>query len=511
MSEPCAPGIALQTIARAPLRHEPAPEPCALVIFGATGDLTRRKLVPALYNLLLDGALPEGTTILGVGREPLPPEAFRRMLREGVERFSRRGPLDPEAWGRLAARVDYVTGDLEDARTYGALSERLREAAQRPGSRGNRLYYLAVPPAFFPVVVEHLHHAGLLYEHTPPEGRPWCRVVVEKPFGRDLASAQALNQLLARSLDESQIFRIDHYLGKESVQNILIFRFGNAIFEPVWTRKHIDHVQITAAETIGVEGRGRFYDTTGVLRDVVQSHLLMVLALCALEPPTSFSADDVRSEQLKILRALHPIAPSDVVRGQYRGYREEPGVAPGSRTPTYAAMRVLVDSWRWQGVPFYLRAGKRLAARLTEIAVQFQPVPLCLFGGADICRDLAPNLLSLRIQPDEGISLRFVAKVPGEPLAVGDVLMSMSYSTAFGRPLSEAYERLLLDVLRGDQTLFASRDLVEETWRFVTPILQAWDADPTPPPGYDPGSEGPREADELLAREGRVSRPLTSP
>jgi glucose-6-phosphate 1-dehydrogenase len=504
-------GIAANEVPGGPLLVEREPDPCTLVIFGATGDLTRRKLIPALYSLGLERRLPEPLVVLGVGREAMPATELRARLREATADLARQRPLDPAAWDRL--RIDYVGGDLEAASSYAELARRLGAIERSQGTRGNRAYYLAVPPSLSPVIVEQLHRAGLLYEHAGA-GRPWTRVVVEKPFGRDLASAEALNALLARYLDESQIFRIDHYLGKETVQNLLIFRFGNAIFEPLWNRGHIDHVQITAAESIGVEGRGRFYDATGVLRDVVQSHLLLVLAMAACEPPTSFAADDIRNASLQVLRSLAPLTAArtarDVVRAQYRGYQREEGVSPGSRTPTFMAMKTSLESWRWQGVPFYVRAGKRLRTRMTEVAVQFQPIPLCLFQPLRAgCQSIEPNVLSLRIQPDEGIDLRFVAKVPGDHLSVGNVLMSMRYASAFGRPIPEAYERLLLDVMRGDQTLFARRDVVEAAWRFVTPILEAWEADTTGPvPLYEPGSTGPREADDLLERDGRKWRPL---
>jgi glucose-6-phosphate 1-dehydrogenase len=506
-------GIAIQEIPGSPILLEPAPEPAAFVILGATGDLTRRKLLPALYNLMLDRRLPDSLAIIGVGREPLSAAELRARLREASERFSRRKPLDARTWERLAAGISYVVGDLGDASTYGRLRDRL-EAADRDGAQGNRVYYLAVPPELLRVVLERLHDVNLLYENQPPEARPWCRVVIEKPFGHDLESAIALNRLVGAWLHEGQVFRIDHYLAKETVRNILVFRFGNAVFEPLWGRKCIDHIQITAAESIGIEGRGSSYDSMGVLRDVVQSHLLLLLALCASEAPVSFAPNDVRDETTRVLRTLHPMRQSDVARqvvpAQYRGYRQEAGVAPGSRTPTYVAMKVLLDSWRWQGVPFYLRAGKRLARQLSEISIQFQGIPLCLFRPArDGCQNIQPNVLTLRLQPDEGISMRFVAKLPGDHLSVGNVHMDMSYATAFGRPLVEAYERLLLDVLRGDQTLFARRDLVEHAWRFITPVLRALDAtSESPLPLYEPGSAGPREADELLARDGRVWRPL---
>jgi glucose-6-phosphate 1-dehydrogenase len=370
---------------------------------------------------------------------------------------------------------------------------------------GNRLFYLAMPPATFPSILRGLREAELL----PPPGRgPWSRIVIEKPFGRDLSSARELNRLLAGVVDESQVFRSDHYLGKETVQNILVFRFGNSIFEPIWNRKHVDHVQITMAEEIGVERRGRFYDATGVLRDVVQSHLLQVLALCAMEAPATFKADDIRDEKFKLLRSIRPIGEADVVHGQYRGYRGEEGVGPASRTPTYLAMRLHVDNWRWQGVPFYARAGKGLQRRTTEVAIQFQRIPFCLFGDEEVCQRIEPNVLTLRIQPDEGIALRFAAKAPGEDVSVGTVTMDFSYARSFERPAGEAYERLLLDAMRGDATLFARRDGDEQAWALATPVLEAWEGGTAEPAFYERGSAGPREADELLRRDGRRWRPL---
>jgi glucose-6-phosphate 1-dehydrogenase len=498
-------GIEVEEVAGAPVVTDVTAEPCAFVIFGGTGDLTRRKLVPALYNLAADGALPEATTLIGVSRDRRAPGELRDDLRASTAQFSRRKPLDEGVWRRLGARMDYLPGDFADPQTFARLRERLSDPGLLSRTGGNRLYYLAVPPDAFAPVLEQLDRAELLYRHQPPGRRPWCRVVVEKPFGHDLASARALNQLLARLLDESQIFRIDHYLAKETVQNILVFRFANLTFEPLWNRLSIDHVQITAAEAIGISGRGRFYEAVGVLRDVVQNHLLTLLSLSAAEVPVSFAADDVRSAEVNALRTVRPPGPGDVVRGQYRGYREEPGVAPGSRTATFLAVRLHMDSWRWNGVPFFLRAGKKLAAQATEIAIHFQPVPQALFGqGGEGGQRPHPNVLTLRIQPDEGISLSFAAKVPGDRLNLGNVLMNMSYADSFRRPIAEAYERLLLDVMRGDQTLFARRDLVEQAWRIVTPLLE-YEAE-APLAIYEPGSAGPPEADALMAQSGRSWR-----
>jgi glucose-6-phosphate 1-dehydrogenase len=496
--------------ASGPFQRERRVEPYAVVLFGATGDLARRKLVPGLHRLSADGLLPEGFALIGVARSAADVTELRAVHEEALRRAPRPA-LDADSWRRFAATIDYVRGDLDDARTYVALRQALAAADSRRGTEGNRLYYFAVPPSSFATILARLREHGLLRE--PAAGGPWSRVMIEKPFGRDLASARALNRMAASYLDESQLYRIDHYLGKETVQNILVFRFANAIFEPLWNRKYIDHVQITAAEEIGVEGRGRFYEETGVLRDVVQNHLLEVLALTAMEPPISWQPDDQRDARVAVLRSIRPFAAGEVaaatVRAQYGGYRDEPHVAPASRTPTYAAVRLLVDNWRWHGVPFYLRAGKRLARRMTEVAVHFQRMPLCLFGKDEVCQSLDANVLTLRLQPDEGIDLRFVAKRPGEDLAVRAVEMDFAWARSFAEQPAEAYERLLLDCMRGDPSLFARRDSVERAWEVMTPILEAWEKDEPPLAGYAPGSDGPAEADALMTREGRRWRSLT--
>jgi len=470
-----------------------------MVLFGATGDLARRKLVPGLFNLFRAKLLPRGFALIGMGRSVASLDEFREMHREATTKFSRT-KMDAALWDEFAARFLYVRGDADAAATYAELETALGQADRTFGTGGNRLYYCSVPPSQFPVILEHLRDAKLL--HAPEQPRPWSRVMIEKPFGRDLDSARALNKMVASFLDESQIYRIDHYLGKETVQNILVLRFGNSIFEPIWNRKYIDHVQITAGEELGMEGRGKFYDETGALRDVVQNHLLEILALCAMEPPVSLKGDDQRDERIQVFRSLRKLHGAEVernvVRGQYRGYREEPNVAPDSTTPTSVALKVNIDNWRWHGVPFYLRAGKRLAKRLTEVAIQFQPVPVSFFGRDEMCQRVDANVLTLRIQPDEGITLRFTAKAPGDDLYVANVTMDFSYAGAFKVQQAEAYEKLFLDCMRGDASLFARRDGVERAWEFITPILEAWSEEPPLEfPNYAAGTWGPAEADRL--------------
>jgi glucose-6-phosphate 1-dehydrogenase len=502
-------GIQIETHERAgePILRVRGPDPCVLVIFGASGDLAQRKLVPALYNLAKEGWLPENFAMVSYSRSATDDAELRAKMKEAVAKHSRTQPLDEKVWERFARRVECVPGDYNEPAGYARLRQKLLDLESRHGTRGNRLYYCSTPASVFPSILGQLSASGLIAP-APPSRKPWSRLVVEKPFGRDLATARELNRLIAETMDESQIYRIDHYLGKETVQNILVFRFANSIFEPLWNSRYIDHVEITAAEEIGIEGRGKFYDETGVLRDMVQNHLLQVLTLIAMEPPVSFAADDIRDEKNKVLRALRPLVGGDVsqavVRAQYRGYTEEPGVAKDSRTPTFVAMKVMLDNWRWQGVPFYIRAGKKMARRATHVSIHFQAVPHCLFGAEDICQRLEPNVLTLRIQPQEGMALQFECKVPGEDLSISGVTMEFGYASAFQKQPQEAYERLLLDCMRGNATLFARRDGVEEAWKFITPVLEAWDTEDGGPIAlYEPGSAGPKEADDLVRRDGR--------
>ena len=482
------------------------------MIIGASGDLTRRKLVPALYNLQLDGLLPDAFAVVGVARTDAPRDKIVAQLREGTAEHSRR-PIEDAAWAKLAERISYLCVGNDEA-GYRLLGEHLDEIDRRHGTAGNRLFYLSIPPSAFPPVVELLKQAGL---HRPSSDGKWTRIVVEKPFGHDLESARKLNRTMNRVFDERDVFRIDHYLGKETVQNLLVFRFANAIFEPLWNQKYIDHVQITVAESLGVEGRGTYFEEAGITRDVIQNHLFQLLCLTAMEPPVSLEPDAIRDEKVKVLQALRPIDPSDVldatVRGQYTagtidgaavpGYGEEPGVAAESRTETYAAIRLHIDNWRWGSVPFYLRAGKRLNRRLTEIALRFREVPHRLFSNDSP----DANTLVLRIQPDEGILLNFDVKVPGTDPRIKPVDMDFLYGQAFGKEPPEAYERLLLDAMCGDATLFIRRDEVEASWSYIDRLQQGWAAnDGARIPEYTAGTWGPAEAHVMAARDGHAWR-----
>ena len=492
-------------------------DPCLMVIFGATGDLTRRKLIPALCNLALANLLTEHFAIIGFARRGLTTEAFRQQLSEDIKVFATR-PVPPDLWEWFQRRLYYVRGDSQDPKAYQQLQEQIAQVDQEYGTQGNHLYHLAVAPELFCEVIRQLAHVGLAQE----TGGHWRRVIIEKPFGHDLESARALNAELRRVLDERQIYRIDHYLGKETVQNILIFRFANGIFEPIWNRRYVDHVQITAAETLGVGTRGPYYDRAGALRDMVPNHLFQLVSLTAMEPPISFLADAVRNEQAKVVDAIQPPTPEEVltlaVRGQYGegflegerlpAYRAEPNVPPDSNTETFVALKLRLDNWRWAGVPFYLRTGKRLAKSATEIVIQFRRAPFRLFRNTPV-ESLQTNELHIHIQPDEAVSLRFGAKVPGPVMSIGPVEMDFNYADYFGSTPSTGYERLIYDCMIGDATLFRRADMVEAAWSAIMPILDVWKA--LPPrnfPNYPAGSWGPAEADELLVRDGRAWRQI---
>jgi glucose-6-phosphate 1-dehydrogenase len=497
-----------------PLRAGPrlarTPQPCALVIFGGTGDLAARKIVPALYNLALQRLLPAAFAVVGAARADLTAEQFRESLHTDLVQYSRTKPINEDVWRSFAENVQYVS--TRDSEGYEALRHRLAELDVSAGTNGNRLFYLATPPPAYGPIID------LIKEHRLAENVN-ARVVVEKPFGHDLASAAALSAKVQGVFTEDEIFRIDHYLGKETVQNILVLRFANGIFEPIWNRQYVDHVQITVAESLGIEERGAYYEQAGAIRDIVQNHLLQLVALVGMEPPVSFDAKAVRDEKLKVLRAMRPIDGDEVdvhvVRGQYgagfiegapvRGYREEDAVSRTSTTETFVAIRAFIDNWRWEGTPFYLRTGKRLPKRTTEIAIQFRAAPHAVFS-SEAAEGMEPNALVLRIQPDEGISLKFGAKVPVQGIRIRSVNMDFVYGASFMVDAPDAYETLILDALRGDATLFTRQDEVEQQWRFVDPIAETWATGRSDLPTYPAGSWGPTEADLLVARDGRTWR-----
>jgi glucose-6-phosphate 1-dehydrogenase len=493
--------------------------PCAMVIFGAGGDLTKRLLIPALYNLAAGKLLPEQFAIIGVSIEQYTNDQFRDLATKMIHQFATR-EVTAELWGWFVKRIYYVSGDFHDPNTYAKIKDALGQAEKEHGTAGNAIFYLAVSPEFFPVVVTELGEAEL----TKQEDNKWRRVVIEKPFGHDLSSAIELDKTIAKVLDEKQIFRIDHYLGKETVQNIIAFRFANGIFEPIWNRRYVDHVQVTVSETLGVEQRGGYYETAGALRDMVPNHIFQLITLCAMEPPISFEADAVHDEQVKVLHAIQPLsgdaAVRDAVCGQYGAgaidgkpvpaYRGEPHVAPDSHTSTFVAMALHIDNWRWAGVPFYLRTGKRMSAVATQIVIRFRKPPFMLFRKTHVGR-LPPNEIVIDIQPDEGICLNFEAKVPGPVVKLGSVNMSFAYSDYFGSMPQTGYETLIYDCMMGDPTLFQRADMVEASWRVVQPVLDAWK--PQPPeafPNYAAGSWGPEKSFELLRRDGREWRDPTA-
>jgi glucose-6-phosphate 1-dehydrogenase len=505
--------------------HAERADQCTMVIFGATGDLTKRKLFPALYQLHIENLLAPEFAVLAVGREPTIDDAsFREKMRAALGESDEIKKVDDADWKTFSERIFYVGGDATDIGAYGAIKAKLDEIeASCEQTERNRFFYLAVPPSVFEPIVRRLSESGLVPRIDDPAARPWARVVVEKPFGRSLETARSLNALVLSLFAEHQVYRIDHFLGKETVQNVLVLRFANSIFEPLWNRRWVSHVEITAAETVGVEARGKYYEEAGVVRDMFQNHLMQLLALTAMEPPSSMTADAVRDEKVKVLRSVRWLTPDTIpqntVRAQYAmgklkdlevpAYRDEPDVSKESQTPTYAAVRLYVDNWRWKGVPFYVRSGKRMTKRISEIAVHFHAPPHLMFGGNGEGRELEPNVLVMRVQPNEGVSLNFEVKVPGAMVAltqnveVAPVDMDFTYSEAFGETAAPAYETLLLDVMIGEMTLFTRSDEVEAAWRLIDPLLNYWQANPVSPmPTYAAGSWGPKEADELMEKGG---------
>jgi len=484
-----------------------------MVIFGATGDLTHRKLLPALYDLALEHPLPAGFSVVGFARRPYSDDDFRQQALESINAHSRQKPVNLQVWDSFASGIRYLQSAFHDPKGYEKLNTLLNTLDQERGTSGNRIFYLSTPPSQYPEIIQRIGAAGLNKNR-----KGWTRIIIEKPFGHDLASAHELNRQVSKVFREEQVYRIDHYLGKETVQNILVFRLANGIFEPVWNRRYIDHVQITVAENLGLEGRSSYYEESGAIRDIVQNHVLQLLTLVAMEPPIAFDADAVRDEKVKVLHALQPFVGRDVsinsIRAQYGpgwvggkqvpGYLEENGVSPTSTTETYVSMKIYIDNWRWAGIPFYLRTGKYLPKRVTEIAIQFKQAPLILFKRSEAHGQIEPNVLILRIQPDEGISLKFGAKVPGTEMQIRAVNMDFFYGSSFVREQPEAYERLILDCMVGDSTLFTRRDEVEAAWTFIQGILDEWKDEPRETiQTYEAGTWGPQAADEYIWKDGR--------
>ncbi len=519
-------GKSKATGSASPFGGERHPDPCSLVMFGVTGDLAHRKLIPALYDLGCHGVLPFGTTLVGYGRQEMSDDEFRDLMRQAIDDFYGVEVVDGDMCDRLLASPRYVQGQFDDPEGFKRLAALLDELDGK-GASGNRMFYLATPPSQFEVLIEQLGASGLARhgafdgEHGPEEARGWTRVVIEKPFGRDLTTAHELDHVIGQVFDERQVYRIDHYLAKETVQNLLVLRFANGIFEPVWNRRYVDFVEITAAETLGVEHRGPYYEEAGALRDMITPHLIQLFSLVAMEPPASFDADGVRDEKMKVLRAVRPIPAQSVgdwaaraqyVQGRVDGedvpaYRGEDRVAPDSYTETYAALKLVIDNWRWQGVPFYLRTGKRLARRVTEIAIHFKRPPVLLFQDAAAGGGVQPNVLVLRVQPDEGFSLSIESKRPGHAVALQPVAMDYSYGTTLHELPFSAYETVLVDAMEGDMTLFTRGDQAEEAWRIVGPVLEAWARRPEREISiYEAGSWGPEAADALIARDGHTWR-----
>ncbi len=515
-----------QFVQAPPRRHAPPPGPCAMVIFGAGGDLTKRLLVPALYNLSHTGLIPDHFAIVGVDMADMTVKDWADSLHKMLQSFvgnaaseSQIDAVDQTAWQRLTDAMSYVRGNLTDPALYQNLAQHLDEVAKQRGTQGNCLFYLAVADRFFGPVVEQLGRAGLAHDKAHSDDAPhWRRVVIEKPFGHSLQSARDLNQEIRRVLDEDQIYRIDHFLGKETVQNIMAFRFANGFFEPIWNRDRIDHVQITVSETLGVEHRGRFYEQTGALRDMVPNHVFQILSMIAMEPPIGFDAPAIRSRKADLFASMCSVQPKDAVRGQYgpgtvmgqqvQGYRQEPDVDPNSMVETFVAMRISIDNWRWAGVPFYLRTGKRMSQRYTEVAIRFKPAPYAPFDDTRVA-ELPPNWLVITIQPDEGISMQFEVKRPGPVVDLAAVRMDFRYTDWFPREPNVGYETLIYDVMIGDQTLFNRADMVEETWRVVQPLLDAWPSMGSQQfPNYAAGQDGPDAAFQLLKEDGREWRPV---